>query len=144
MERRTDRPDFSWRRRTLLGSALAAAGAPSSLFAADPPWPSRPIRMIVPFAAGGSLDVVARIVADNLGKTLGTSVVVDNRTGANGIIGNGMVAHAPPDGYMLLMNTGAFTGSAVAIGVLATLVLGIVPEPLLRLAHDAASQLFVR
>jgi tripartite-type tricarboxylate transporter receptor subunit TctC len=114
MERRTAGwPEFSPRRRAVIASALAAAGAPAALFAADAPWPNRPIRMIVPFAAGGSLDVVARIVADNLGRALGTSIVVDNRTGANGIIGNGMVAHATPDGYTLLMNTGAFTGSAV-------------------------------
>jgi tripartite-type tricarboxylate transporter receptor subunit TctC len=115
MQRRlTIRLPFSPRRRALIASALVAGSAPSSvLFAADAPWPSRPIRVIVPFAAGGSLDVVARSVGDGLSQVLGTPVIIDNRTGANGIVGNGMVAHAAPDGYTLLLSTGAFTGSAV-------------------------------
>lgn len=107
---------FSMRRGAWLALAAMACAAPAAVFAqasSGGPWPSRPIRMIVPFTAGGSLDIVARTVAENLGKALGTTVVVDNRAGANGIIGNGMVAKAAPDGYTMLMTTGAFTGSAV-------------------------------
>jgi tripartite-type tricarboxylate transporter receptor subunit TctC len=108
------RPDHSLRRRVVIATALMAAGAPRSLvFAADAPWPNRPIRLTVPFAAGGSLDIVARSLGDAIAKALNVAVVVDNRTGANGIIGNGLVAHAAPDGYSMLMTTGAFTGSAV-------------------------------
>jgi tripartite-type tricarboxylate transporter receptor subunit TctC len=76
-------------------------------------WPSRPIRLVVPFAAGGSLDVVARTMAQSLSQALGVSVVVDNRGGANGIIGTDMVAKAPPDGYTMLITTGSFTGNGV-------------------------------
>lgn len=92
-----------------MGTIATAEAQP----AAGTAWPSRPIRMIVPFSAGGSLDVVARTVAESLGRALGVTVIVDNRAGANGIIGNDVVAKAPPDGYTLLMSTGSFTGSAV-------------------------------
>lgn len=76
-------------------------------------WPSRPIRLVVPFAAGGSLDVVARTMAQSLSQALGVSVVVDNRGGANGIIGTEMVAQAAPDGYTMLITTGSFTANGV-------------------------------
>ncbi|WP_066636747.1 tripartite tricarboxylate transporter substrate binding protein [Bordetella sp. H567] len=92
------------------GVALAAATAHAQ---AQDNWPSRPIRLVVPFAAGGSLDVVARTMAQRLGQALGVSVVVDNRGGANGIIGTDMVAKAAPDGYTMLMNTGSFTANGV-------------------------------
>lgn len=106
------------RRAIWLGAAIVAGTAGITGTAAAQPaagvaWPTRPIRMIVPFTAGGSLDVVARTVADNLGRALGTTVIVDNRAGANGIIGNDVVAKALPDGYTMLMSTGSFTGSAV-------------------------------
>ncbi|MEP9379320.1 tripartite tricarboxylate transporter substrate binding protein [Aquabacter sp. CN5-332] len=105
---------FSRRRvnRALLVVAACMAFSPGAAIAQDK-WPSRPIRMIVPVAAGGSLDVVARIVAQHLGEALGTTVVVDNRGGANGTIGNNLVANAAPDGYTMLASTGQFTGSAV-------------------------------
>ena len=73
-------------------------------------YPARPIRMIVPFATGGGTDIVARAVALEIGKTLNQSVVVDNKTGANGNIGMELAAKAPPDGYTLIM-----TSSALAI-----------------------------
>ncbi|MES2185252.1 MAG: tripartite tricarboxylate transporter substrate binding protein [Pseudomonadota bacterium] len=102
---------------SLAGAAFAAlaAGAAFSTTAAfaQDKWPSRPIRMVVPFSAGGSLDVVARTLGQNLGEALGTTVVVDNKAGANGQIGTDLVAKAPPDGYTMLMTTGSFTGSAV-------------------------------
>jgi tripartite-type tricarboxylate transporter receptor subunit TctC len=66
-------------------------------------WPNKPIRMIVPFAAGGSTDVAARLVADHLSRALGQQVVVENRTGANGNIGTEAAAKSAPDGYTILV-----------------------------------------
>lgn len=89
------------RRRAL---ALAAALATGGAFAQQPPadWPGKPLRMIVPYAAGGAADVFARIIAEGLGKRLGQSVIVDNRPGGNGQIGITAVQRAPADGYTVL------------------------------------------
>ncbi|AZG12680.1 Bug family tripartite tricarboxylate transporter substrate binding protein [Cupriavidus pauculus] len=82
---------------------LAATAATASLPAfADAPWPARPIRMVVPFPAGSSPDLIARIVTEKLAAVLGQPVVVENRPGAGGNIGTGLVAKAAPDGYTLL------------------------------------------
>jgi tripartite-type tricarboxylate transporter receptor subunit TctC len=78
---------------------LAAAIVSSSAAAAEPAWPSKPIRLIVPFPAGGQLDVVARLVADRVGPALGQPVVVEARPGADGNIGTDFVAKSAPDGY---------------------------------------------
>lgn len=88
--------------RTLLAAGLAplAGGAVRAQA-----FPSRPIRMIVPFAAGTPNDVVARLVADGLGARLGQSVVVDNRPSAGALIGTRAAAAADPDGYTLLLNS---------------------------------------
>jgi len=80
-----------------LGLGLAAAGP-----AATQPYPNRPIKLIVPFPAGGPPDVIARIVADSMSTRLGQSVVVDNRPGAGATIGTRSVANAEPDGHTLL------------------------------------------
>ncbi|MCC6534975.1 MAG: tripartite tricarboxylate transporter substrate binding protein [Burkholderiales bacterium] len=74
-------------------------------------YPSRPIRLIAPFASGGTLDVMVRLVAQKLGEGLGANVVIDNRPGANGIIGTELVARATPDGYTALFTTGSFTSN---------------------------------
>lgn len=92
-------------RRSLL-AALSAAPVltllPRSAFAA---YPDRPIRLIVPFAAGGNADVVGRLIGEQISKALGQSVVVENRGGAGGGIGADFVAHADPDGYTLFVGS---------------------------------------
>ncbi|MCV2349783.1 Bug family tripartite tricarboxylate transporter substrate binding protein [Paucibacter sp. Y2R2-4] len=94
--------DFSNSRRQLL---LLGAGACALNSAEAQAWPSRPIKLLVPFPGGSSPDVVARALAEPLSKALGQAVVVDNRPGAGGNIGTGMAAKSPADGYTLLFTT---------------------------------------
>jgi tripartite-type tricarboxylate transporter receptor subunit TctC len=68
-------------------------------------YPARPVRIVVPFAAGGTVDLVARVLADDLTQQTGQTFVVENRSGASGAIGSDSVAKAPPDGYTLLIQT---------------------------------------
>src|SRR4051794_24563609 len=82
---------------------LAALVPVSSL--AQGAYPVRPVRMIVPFAAGGPADIVARIVAQHLTEMLGQSFFVDNRTGAGGVVGAEAVVRAAPDGHTLLFSS---------------------------------------
>src|ERR1041385_8276261 len=85
-----------------LVAALLISGASAT---AEDAYPSRPVRMIVSFAAGGPTDIVARIMSAKMGELLGQQFVVENKTGAGGNIGAEAVAKAPPDGYTLLMAT---------------------------------------
>jgi tripartite-type tricarboxylate transporter receptor subunit TctC len=92
------------RRRFILGagSTLAAASLPASSFAADP-FPSRPIKIVVPFAPGGATDLLARPVAERMARVMGQPVVVENLTGASGVIGAAAVVRAPADAYTLYL-----------------------------------------
>ncbi|WP_312529882.1 tripartite tricarboxylate transporter substrate binding protein [Comamonas sp.] len=90
------------RRSALLALALVAVGGAAQ---AQDPWPSKPITLVVPFPPGGPTDMVARVLAQQVGQQLGQTVIVDNRPGANGNIGNALVAKAAADGYTVLYNT---------------------------------------
>ena len=92
--------------RNFTLTAIAAALATSNAFAQA--YPSKPIRMIIPFAAGGATDVPARLVSAKLAERLGTPIVVDNRPGAGGALGTATAARADPDGYTVLMTATPF------------------------------------
>lgn len=103
-------------RRHFLQAAACAAAAPAlsalPAFAQDAPWPTRPLRIIVPFGAGSGNDIVARLVGDHLARAFGQPVVVDNRAGANGTIGADAVARSAPDGYTLFVTTNTTQAAA--------------------------------
>jgi tripartite-type tricarboxylate transporter receptor subunit TctC len=92
------------RRAALLGlAAMPAALSMPRLARAQGSWPDRPVRIVVPFTPGGSTDIIARALAGELQGAFGQPFVVENRGGAGGTIGTEVVAHAPPDGYTLLL-----------------------------------------
>src|SRR5881397_1675340 len=82
---------------------LAAIAALAAHVALAQEYPSRPVRVIVPFSPGGAVDGPMRVIAQELSKGLGQQVIVDNKPGAGATIGSELVAKAPPDGYMLLL-----------------------------------------
>ncbi|HET7200571.1 MAG TPA: tripartite tricarboxylate transporter substrate-binding protein, partial [Burkholderiales bacterium] len=90
--------------KSWIAGAIAVALALPTLAEAQS-YPARPVRLIVPFPPGGSVDVVARALTPKLSERMGQQVVIENRSGASGIIGTEVVAHARPDGYTLLINT---------------------------------------
>jgi tripartite-type tricarboxylate transporter receptor subunit TctC len=96
------------RRAFLIASAAAGLAAAPRATAQPAPYPNRPVRVIVPFAAGGPSDIIARIVADALQPQLGQSAIIDNRAGGGANIGIGLAARAEADGYTLLITTSAF------------------------------------
>jgi tripartite-type tricarboxylate transporter receptor subunit TctC len=92
-------------RRNLLIAALGVVGTMLSAPSMAQAYPTKPIKLIIPFPAGGATDIVGRVVAQQLGVELGQTVVVDNRAGAAGVIGSESVARAAPDGYTILLST---------------------------------------
>ena len=94
------------RRTALALTAALAAALPATTLAQA--WPERPVRMVIPFPPGGTLDKVGRMLAQELGKSLGQTFVVENKPGGNGVIGGDAVAKAPADGYTLLFNASTF------------------------------------
>ncbi|HWX47503.1 MAG TPA: tripartite tricarboxylate transporter substrate binding protein [Roseomonas sp.] len=108
-------------RRRLLGTAPALLAAPALVrpAAAQAVWPDRPVRIVVPFAAGGATDLSSRIVAQKLSELLGQPMVIENRPGAGGTLGVDAVAKSAPDGYSFAM--GGLSTTALAMGLYKTL-----------------------
>ncbi|HWI13485.1 MAG TPA: tripartite tricarboxylate transporter substrate binding protein [Burkholderiales bacterium] len=92
-------------RLLLIAIALAAAAALPSAVNAQAAYPARPIRVLIPFPAGGAADTIARTVGEQMAQQFGQPVVMDNRPGAGGRLATEMLAHAEPDGYTLLLGT---------------------------------------
>jgi tripartite-type tricarboxylate transporter receptor subunit TctC len=94
-------------RRTLLGAGLGglALSIPALHARAQAPWPNKPVRVVVGFAAGGATDISTRVMQQKLGALLGQPIVIDNRPGAGGNLATDLVVHAQPDGYTFLMGT---------------------------------------
>jgi tripartite-type tricarboxylate transporter receptor subunit TctC len=93
---------WQWLGALVLATAASAHAAPA---AAQKTYPDKPVRIVVPFAAGGGVDILTRIIGQHLTDRLGQQVVVENRAGAGGNLGTDAVAKSPPDGYTLLMGT---------------------------------------
>ena len=91
--------------RTVLCAVLAAP-----LIALAQAWPSKPIRLVVPYPPGGSTDLLARTIGVKVGEALGQQIIIDNRAGAGGMLGSDLVARSAPDGYTILLGTGATHG----------------------------------
>jgi tripartite-type tricarboxylate transporter receptor subunit TctC len=97
-------PESCLPRRRWLAVAMAWAAAPRAVLAQGA-WPNKPVRIVVPFAPGGTTDLLARALAPELSRAFGQQFVVDNKPGAGGNVGADLVAKSPPDGYNLLMGT---------------------------------------
>ncbi|NML45723.1 tripartite tricarboxylate transporter substrate binding protein [Ramlibacter sp. G-1-2-2] len=93
------------RKHFLRGAAGAVLALAAGFAQGADAWPSRPIRMIVPLAPGGGTDVAARVVAQYLGEALGQPIIIDNRVGANGVVGINEAARAAPDGYTFVIGS---------------------------------------
>jgi tripartite-type tricarboxylate transporter receptor subunit TctC len=117
----------------LASGAVAAGSYPGLAFALD--YPTRPITLVVPFAAGGATDVLARVLADTMGKSLGQTIIVENVTGAAGTIGVARAARATPDGYTLSIGT---LTSHVLIGGLYKLDFDVLTDltPIAQVAYE--------
>ena len=99
-------------RGTYWAAAIGIAGScPAAAVAQAASYPSKPIRLVNPYAPGGTVDIVARVVAQKLNEAWGLPVIVDNRPGAGTTIGTEIVAHAVPDGYTLLQTSGTIAAN---------------------------------
>lgn len=96
---------------TRLAVALATAVLLPQMAAAQNAYPNKPIRVVVPFAAGSTTDIIARAISDKMGQSMGQTLVVDNRGGASGTIGQQVVAAAAPDGYTIMIHSSSHTVS---------------------------------
>ena len=101
-------------RRHAIAGLCSLVAAPAA-FAADEAWPARPVRLIVPYAAGGNADATARALSTQLAERLGQQVLVDNRPGGGGTIGAAAAAKSPADGYTLLLDATAFAVNPVLL-----------------------------
>jgi tripartite-type tricarboxylate transporter receptor subunit TctC len=95
-----------WKRLTLSAFLVAMLCSMAGARADD--YPTRPVRVIVSYPAGGVADVTARVIGQRLGEMLGQQIIVENRPGASGTVGSNVVAKSPPDGYTLLLTPGDF------------------------------------
>ena len=98
-----------WGHMVAVAVLLLAIGDARSAQAQD--YPNQTVKIVVPFVAGGGVDVVARIIAPRLSEELGQSVIIENRGGAGGMLGAAAVAQSPPDGYTLLLGTASTHGT---------------------------------
>jgi tripartite-type tricarboxylate transporter receptor subunit TctC len=115
--------------RILLMLVLAAAAAVATAQSTN--WPNKPVRIVVPFAAGGSTDIVARILAARLTETFGQQFIVDNRAGAGGSVGSDITQRANPDGYTVIIVATSYATNAALYSMPFDPVTGITPIALL-------------
>lgn len=108
---------FRMNRRNLLAAGLSMAALPVSAWraSAQANWPTKPIKIIVPYPVGGQTDMIARTYGEYVGKQLGQPVIVDNKSGASGIVGSTEVKRAAPDGYTLMLTIGSSMINNVAL-----------------------------
>jgi tripartite-type tricarboxylate transporter receptor subunit TctC len=110
------RPAAPWRQALLYAAAvsLAAAAAPAS--AAETAYPTKPVRIIVPFGAGGGTDIQGRLLSKKFQESMGQTFIVDNRPGASGLIGTELAAKSPADGYTILFTTASLSVNVTLYG----------------------------
>ena len=116
--------------RSMVGMLVLATSC-STVFAQGAAWPTRPVRVVVPFAAGGSTDIVARILAAKLSESFGQQFIIDNRAGAGGSVGSDITQRANPDGYTVIIVATSYATNAAMYSMPFDPVKGITPIALL-------------